>query len=107
MESQLRMLRIPKREETLISMPETFGAMQVVTSRIRERSGIGQELIDTGVTEAEKAIKVDTVVDMDGEASKVDGKINIEINQLIELQMKMELQKTQMRIMRSFQKLIL
>ena len=78
-----------------INMLEIYGAILVVTRKIKVRSGIGQELTD-GLEDMEmiKANQVATIMAFHGE-TRVDGMESIETKKLMPLLMLTVLQKTQ------------
>ena len=90
-----KMQKLQQKEEMPINMLEIYGAILVVTRKIKVRSGIGQELTD-GLEDMEmiKANQVATIMAFHGEM-RADGMESIETNKLMPLLMLTVLQKTQ------------
>jgi len=92
-----KMQKLQQKEEMPINMLEIYGAILVVTRKIKVRSGIGQELTD-GLEDMEmdmtKANLVATIMAFRGEM-RADGMESIETNKLMPLLMLTVLQKTQ------------
>lgn len=90
-----KMQKLQQKEEMPINMLEIYGAILVVTRKIKVRSGIGQELTD-GLEDMEmiKANQVATIMAFHGE-TRADGMESIETNKLMPLLMLTVLQKTQ------------
>ena len=88
------MQKLQQKEEMPINMLEIYGAILVVTRKIKVRSGIGQELTDGLDMEMIKANQVATIMAFHGE-TRADGMESIETKKLMPLQMLTVLQKTQ------------